>query len=33
MINKSIYDKFISLGEQANMSKSEVDEYYKNALI
>ena len=29
MNNKSIYDKFIWLGEQANMSKSEVDEYYK----
>ena len=29
MNNKSIYDKFIWLGEQSNMSKSEVDEYYK----
>lgn len=29
MNKKSIYDKFIWLGEQANMSKSEVDEYYK----
>ena len=32
MNNKSMYDKFISLGQQANMSKSEVDEYYKKCL-
>ena len=32
MNNKSMYDKFISLGQQANMSKSEVDEYYQKCL-
>ena len=32
MDNKSVYDKFILLGEQANMPKSEVDEYYKKCL-
>ena len=32
MDNKSVYDKFILLGEQANMPKSEVDEYYQKCL-
>ena len=32
MNNKSMYYKFISLGQQANMSKSEVDEYYQKCL-
>ena len=32
MNNNSMYDKFISLGQQANMSKSEVDEYYQKCL-
>lgn len=32
MDNKSVYDKFVLLGEQANISKSEVDDYYKKCL-